>query len=159
MNIYITDLTSICNHDDLINKLSADDLARYKSFLRPVRANQFLVAHTIKDEIADKFQYISIAHKNNFVIVAASNSPIGVDIEDTTQTRDFKAMTQFMNFENITSPTDFYRAFTLYEAKYKAAPHPALTPHFYKLNQYMICIVSNDQETVWENKLLIPEQI
>lgn len=159
MNIYISDLTSVCNNDDLINKLSVGDLARYKSFLRPVRANQFLVAHTIKNEIADKFQYISIAHKNNFVIVAGSNSPIGVDIEDITQTRDFETISKFMNFENIGTATDFYRAFTLYEATYKASPHTGLTPHFYKLNQYMICIASNDQEIVWQNKLLIPEQI
>jgi len=158
MNIYITDLTTICNHDDLVNKLSAQDLSRYKSFTQKKRATQFLVAHAIKNEIRHQFEYISVAHKDNFVIVAASHSPIGVDIEDTSKQRDFNSLGNFMELSNIKTADDFYRAFTQYEAEYKANA-AQLHPHFYKLRNYMICIVSNDQDVIWINPTLIPEQI
>ena len=158
MNIYITDLTTICNHDDLVNKLSAQDLSRYKSFTRPNRAAQFLVAHAIKTKIENQFGHISIAHKDNFVIVVASQNPIGVDIEDTSKQRDFNSLGNFMQFSNIKTADDFYRTFTKYEAEYKSNT-TKLCPHFYKLGKYMICIVSNDQDVIWINPTLIPEQI
>lgn len=159
MNIFISDLTTVCNTDDMICNLSPNDLVRYKSFVCPKRAKQFLVAHSIKNKIARNFRYISIAHKDDFVIVAASNSPIGVDIENMTRKRDFGTISKFMNFQNINNADDFYRAFTLYEAQYKSANNTELTPYFYRLKNYMICIVSNDTEIKWENPELIPEQI
>ena len=143
MNIFISDLTTVCNTDDMICNLSPNDLVRYKSFVCPKRAKR----------------YISIAHKDDFVIVAASNSPIGVDIENMTRKRDFGTISKFMNFQNINNADDFYRAFTLYEAQYKSANNTELTPYFYRLQNYMICIVSNDTEIKWENPELIPEQI
>ena len=158
MNIYITDLTTICNHDDLVNKLSPQDLLRYKSFKRPLRATQFLVAHAIKNEICGQFEYVSVAHKDNFVIVAASHTPIGIDIENTSKHRDFNSLGGFMRFSNIKTADDFYRAFTKYEAEYKANT-TQLCPHFYKLKDYMICVVSNDQDVIWINPTLIPKQI
>ena len=158
MNIYITDLTTICNHDDLVNKLSAQDLSHYKSFTRPNRAAQFLVAHAIKTKIENQFGHISIAHKDNFVIVVASQNPIGVDIEDTSKQRDFNSLGNFMELSNIKTADDFYRAFTQYEAEYKANA-AQLHPHFYKLRNYMICIVSNNQDVIWSNPALVPEQI
>lgn len=158
MNIYITDLTTICNHDDLVKKLSAQNLTRYKSFTRPIRATQFLVAHAIKNDLKNQFEYISIAHKDNFIVVAASQNPIGVDIEDTSKQRNFNSLGDFMGFTNIKTADDFYRAFTLSEAEYKANT-AQLCPHFYKLMDYMICIVSNDMDVIWVNPTLVPEQI
>ena len=45
-----------------------------------------------------------------------------------------------------------------YEAEYKANT-TQLCPHFYKLKDYMICVVSNDQDVIWINPTLIPKQI
>ena len=157
MNIYITDLSTICNPDDLAKKLSPVDLARFRSFKQKNRAFQFLVAHTIKSELETKFKYISIAHKDNFVIVAASTAPIGVDIEDASKKRDFNSLGDFMEFNNIKTLDEFYRAFTLSEAKYKSGTDSQA--RFYKLQKYMICIVSTDQDITWHNPALVPEQI
>lgn len=159
MNIYISDLTTICNINDLINNLSKSDLERYQSFKRPSRAKQFLIAHTIKNNVSTKFKYTSIAHKDNFVIVAASNMPVGVDIENMQHERNFAEISKFMNFQDIKNSNDFYRAFTLSEAEYKVYPYTNLKHNFYKIKNYIICIVSDDTQVIWENKLLIPEQI
>ena len=162
MKVFISDLAKICNWDNLIAQLPTPDLIKYKNFNRDIRAKQFLVAHTIKNQIQNEFKYISIAHKDNFVIVAASDFPIGVDIEDTSKTRDFKTISEFMNFPFSHGASDFYHAFTLYEAQYKM-PHPEhTTSGFYKLGNYMICIVSDEPTIVapdWANPELVPEQI
>lgn len=159
MHVYIADLNTICNQDDLSDKLSLNDFTRYRSFARKIRAKQFLFSHLIADGFRDEFRYISIAHKDKFVVIAASNSPIGVDIEDISKRRDFISLAEFMGFNNVESLDDFYRLFTLYEAKYKAASNTNLKEHFYKLGDYMICIVSNDSNTTWVNRDLVPEQI
>lgn len=160
MQIYITDLSTICNQDDLVSKLSPSDLIKYKSFQRKIRTKQFLVAHTIANDIKKEFKYLSITHKDNFVIVAASNQPVGIDIEDASKERDFNLMAKFMNFQGAKNKDDFYREFTLYEAKYKLAINETeCVPRFFKLNRYMICILSNDSKMIWMNPTLIPEQI
>lgn len=159
MKIFIADLTTICNLDDLIIKLPQSDVEKYKSFKREIRAQQFLMAHYVKNQFDSEFKYTSIAHKDNFVIVAASNMPIGVDIEDASKNRDFKTMSEFMNFSNVKNADDFYRAFTEYEARYKMPTPDCGRTRFYTIGNYMICVVSNEQniEPVWTN--LIPEQI
>ncbi|MBO4480805.1 MAG: hypothetical protein J5742_04290 [Alphaproteobacteria bacterium] len=160
MQVYITDLTQICNYDDLVNKLPYVDMVRYKSFTRGLRAKQFLIAHSIKNKIANKFKYISIAHKDNIIIVGASNKPIGIDIEDTSIKRDFDSLANFMGFSQIKNQNDFYRAFTASEAHYKSSlPIDKSQEKFYKLNKYMICIVSDTENIQWINTNLIPEQI
>lgn len=161
MKVFITDLNTICNWDDLVNKLPGPDLTKYKSFRREIRAKQFLVAHNIQNQIQNIFKHTSIAHKDNIVIVAASNGPIGVDIEDASVPRDFETISEFMNFHNVKNSSDFYRAFTLYEAKYKTSVPGPLHERFYKIGTYMICIISNETLTApeWANPELIPEQI
>ena len=161
MKVLITDLATICNWDDLIAELPQSDKAKYKSFNRDIRAKQFLVAHIIKNQIQNEFKYISIAHKDNFVIVAASDFPIGIDIEDASKTRNFKAISEFMNFLDIKNASDFYRAFTLAEARYKTAATTPTYANFYKLNKYLICIVSTEPKDTpdWINTELIPKQI
>ena len=159
MHIYIADLDTICNPDDLISKLSPADIVRYQSFHREIRAKQFLVSHAIVSDIRDKFKYISIAHKDNLVVVGASDTPIGVDIEDTSKNRDFDSLAELMNFHTVKNADEFYRIFTSYEAEYKARSATNLQKHFYRIGKYMIGIVSNDLETVWVNQNLIPEQI
>ena len=159
MHIYIADLDTICNQDDLISKLSPAGFARYQSFHREIRAKQFLVSHAIMADIRDKFKHISIAHKDKFAILVASDAPIGVDIEDTSKNRDFDSLAKFMHFDTAKNADEFYRLFTLSEAEYKAHPATNLRKYFYQLGKYMICIVSNDLKTVWENQNLIPEKI
>lgn len=161
MNIYISDLNTICNKSDLLAKLTAPELNKYNSFKREKRANQFLVAHALKNDIATDFQYTSISHSDNIVLVAASNTPIGVDIEKIDTKRDFKSMAKIIGFENIKTVTDFYKAFTYYESQYKMRPYTATNKQFYKIDDYIICIASCTDDILphWFGVRKIPEQI
>lgn len=161
MNIYISDLNTICNKSDLLSKLTAAETKKYHSFVREKRANQFLVAHALKNDVSKNFKYVSIAHSDTMVIVAASKTPVGVDIENMNTKRDFQSMSQVMGFKNIKTSEDFYRAFTYYESQYKMRPYIATNKQFYKIDDYMICITSDKDDVLphWFGMRNIPEQI
>ena len=141
--------------------LSPAEVAKYKSFKREIRANQFLVAHAIANKIKSKFNYISIAHKDNFVIVAGSNMPLGADIENTEIARDFHTMAKLMDFRDIKTLNDFYRAFTSYEARYKMRPYEPVQETFYKIKAHLICIASIEKFStpMWDGSTITPKQV
>ncbi len=161
MYIYISDFTAICNKQNLISMLSPAEAAKYKSFKREIRANQFLVAHATANKIKSKFKYISIAHKDNFVIIAGSNMPLGADIENTKIARDFHTMAKLMDFHGIKTLDDFYNAFTSYEARYKMRPYEPAQETFYKIKDHLICIASIEKFSTptWDGITAPPEQI
>lgn len=161
MNIYITDLNTICNKSDLLSKLTDAEITKYRSFKREIRANQFLVAHALKNDIVKDFPYVSIAHCDNLVVVAASKYPIGIDIENTAKQRHFQPMADLMGFKNIQSLYDFYRAFTSFESEYKMQPNMVKHKQFYKINDYIICVASGNDNILpqWFGTRIIPEQI
>ena len=142
MDIYISNLTDICNKTDLLKKLTPDQLARYHCFTRDRRADQFLCAHSIANDLAGRFQYISISHKDNWVIVAGANVPVGVDIENTAIKRNFTALGAFLGAGGTSVADEFYRAFTAAEARYKMQPAIPTVTRFYKLGDYMICLAT-----------------
>ncbi len=146
MDIYISNLTDICNKTDLLKKLTPPQLARYHHFTRNRRADQFLCAHSIANDLTGRFQYVSISHKDNWVVVAGANTPIGVDIENTTIKRDFSAAGAFLGVNGISTADEFYRAFTSTEARYKMQPATPTTTRFYKLGDYMICVATTGDE-------------
>ena len=161
MHIYLSDLTKIYNTNDLLSKINADEYKKYLSFHRKIRANQFLVAHAIKNDICNKFKYISISHKDNLVVVAASDYPIGIDIEKISEKRDWKLMAEFMGIKNIDSCMDFYKQFTLAEARFKMGNASIVNKMFYKTGEYIICVASGHKNLhpKWHSPELIPEQI
>ena len=159
MDIYISNLTDICNKTDLLAKLTREQCARYLSFARQSRADQFLVAHSIANDLEKQFKYISISHKDNWVVVAASNNPVGIDIENTAKQRKFANMADFMGVDSINAPGAFYRMFTGAEAQYKMQPTTARIKRFYKLGDYMICIATGGDEILPRFIGATPEQI
>ncbi|MBO4672698.1 MAG: hypothetical protein J5608_03540 [Alphaproteobacteria bacterium] len=142
MDIYISNLTDICNKSDLLGKLTPEQCARYQSFARQLRADQFLCAHSIANDLEKQFQYISISHKDNWVIVVGANIPVGVDIENAAKKRNFAPMGAFLGVGGISTDDEFYRAFTAAEARYKMQPAIPTVTRFYKLGDYMICLAT-----------------
>ena len=163
MDIFISDLNQICNRLDDIDamrtKLRSTELARYLSFKSPTRALQFLVAHATANDCAPKFKYTSISHRKNIVIVAASNTPVGIDIEDTSISRDFESLSQLMEISHPRTPTDFYRNFTRTEAMYKIAPAIANKILFYTMGRFIICVATIGTPNIrWHTTGTIPKQ-
>ena len=76
------------------------------------------------------------------MLLAVSDNPIGIDIENMSEKRDFLAIAKRMNFslsDNI--PLSFYRCFTQYEADYKLGKIDGTIYHsFYSSNTFIICI-------------------
>ena len=75
--------------------------------------------------------YVSLSHSDGFICFALSSSPIGVDVENGKENRNFKALAKsFMtneelhylekNTENLSNI--FYRTWCAKEAYYKAIP-------------------------------------
>ena len=80
-------------------------------------------------ESDDKF--LSISHSKDYIALGFSDYECGIDIEKMAD-RDFKKISERMNFDFI-SKEDFYKKWTLYEAKYKLGTEPsAEKSYFYK---------------------------
>ena len=88
--------------------------------------------------------YFSISHSENIVVVAFDNEPIGVDVE-FVKSRNFKKLAERYNIL-IKTPTDFYKWWTAYEAKYKNAGGKFVKT-FELLPEY-ICSISTEKDLV-----------
>lgn len=143
MQVYISNLDNISKDIDNINstcaKLSADELARYKGLGRAVRRMQFLVGHCMLHDVMG--QYTSVSHKDNIVVVATSDKPVGIDIENTDISRDFIENSKIMNLPTPKSKLDFYMNFVQYESEFKMGVKQAATyMYYYKFGKYIIGI-------------------
>lgn len=157
MKVFLTDISDIS--DDLIKQyqgmLSDTEKERYKNIKDKNRQLQFLIGRAL---IYDLFHvspilqedgkptipnsYISLAHSGKYVILTVSDNPVGVDIEDWSEKRDFLSIAKRMKFslsDNI--PLSFYCQFTQYEADYKLGKIDDEIQHsFYSFNTFIICI-------------------
>ena len=147
MNIYCLDLNNF-NRELLSQIASRKDMliCENKTELKKMQhlAGRFLLDyvakkyHSIKDTslvLKDKkpiFQNsslsFSISHCSNLVVVAISDFPIGIDIEQNKKNRDFeKLISRFdkdrvAEFQKLSSDEqcqEFYKFWTQYEAKFK----------------------------------------
>lgn len=140
MNIFIANIDSISkNPDKYVALLSKSDQARVHTFQKQTRKLQFILGHLMADNCGEK--YNSIAHRDNLVVVAASDFPVGIDTENITIERDFVASAELMNFTTPKSLNDFYKSFTESEAVYKLGASPKCT-RFINYGDYLICVVS-----------------
>jgi len=140
MKIFIANIDSISkNPDKYMTLLSKSDQARVSTFQKQTRKLQFILGHLMADNCGEK--YNSIAHRDNLVVVAASNFPVGIDIENTTIERDFVASAELMNLATPKSLDDFYKSFTESEAVYKLGTNPKCIK-FINYGDYLICVVS-----------------
>lgn len=140
MQIFIANIDSISkNPDTYATLLSAGDKNRLGSFQKQTRKLQFILGHLIADNCGGA--YTSIAHRDNWVVVAAADSPVGIDIENTTIQRDFTAAGELMNLPESKSLDDFYKSFTESEATYKLGAEPKCI-QFKRHGDYLICATS-----------------
>ncbi len=60
--------------------------------------------------------YISKSYTNGLGVVALSNMPIGIDLEQNSRDRDITALSNYLWREQIKDPNEFYRRFCRMEA-------------------------------------------
>ena len=85
--------------------------------------------------------YFSISHSENLIVVAFDEEPVGIDVE-FVKSRNFKKLAKRYNIK-IETPTDFYKWWTAYEAKYKNASGK-IVKTFELLPEY-ICSISTEK--------------
>ncbi len=158
--IEITDADSV--HQKLLLEFKKKDISDAK------KLNQHCLSYLMVDRILREFYHIenreiifdgrkpllktgakhfSISHSKEFIALAFSDSPCGIDIEKNTQ-RDFEKIADRMGFKCSTLD-EFYAEWTLYEAKYKLGTE-AYSGKTYKLGDYTLSAVSSSPQEKFE---------
>lgn len=166
MKLFIADLNQIINNGDFLStaksSLLPDDLKRFNAYLHSRRAMQFLVGRFLiskyvgpnyqtlpSGKVVVKDGYISLAHCQNFVVLAVCDNPVGVDIEAVDLKRNYQKIAERMKFQQAQSPLDFFKSWTAYEADFKL-DRPQIKPvHTYiKHFEFLICTATPTPENV-----------
>ena len=159
MKIYMSNIESIKNRADLETKLSESELSQYHNFSNNIRKLQYLLAHTlVKDVCGENVTvsengvptiisgFVSIAHKDNWVVIAVSDSLVGIDIENTNIIRDFTGQSELLNLPKTNDKKVFYRNFVEYESRFKYGKDSAKAyMYFYEFDNYLIGICTAEQ--------------
>jgi len=155
MKLFLTDLADIT--PDLINRyellLSPAEKDRYNHMTNTTRRLQFLAGRALIYEncgeaphLSDSGKpliskgYISLAHSGPYVALITSDTPVGLDLEDSSCVRPFDSIANRLGF-SYTDQADFYKHFTRYEADYKLGTNGTSIHHlFYSINTFIMCI-------------------
>lgn len=168
MKIYMSNIENIKNISDLETKLSESDMLRYKNFSNNTRKLQYLLARTmIKDIYGEdiiinetgrpiiKSGFVSIAHKDNWVVVAISDTRVGIDIENTDIVRDFIGQSELLGLPKPDDKLAFYKNFVRFEAEFKYGEDTDKTrAYFYIKDNYLIGVCS--AEKIQDIKFILP---
>ena len=169
MKIYMSNIKEIKNIADIENALPVSDRIRLSKFSNNTRKLQFLLSRAIVKNVTGesvkfdkngapiiKSGFVSIAHKDNFVMVAVSNSGVGIDIENASVNRDFAEQSELLGLPKTKDKDAFYKNFVKYEAEFKFG-NDAEQAHkyFYKLGDYLICVCS--QETIKDIEFILSD--
>jgi len=160
MKIYMSNITDIKNITELESKLSKSDMLRYKKFSNKTRRLQYLLSRAMVIDACGesiivgsngkptiKSGFISIAHKDNWVVVAISNTPVGIDIENTDINRDFVGESELLGLPKTNDKQTFYKNFVKYEAEFKFGENANQAHlYFYTKDNYLIGVCSNDPQ-------------
>lgn len=92
-------------------------------------------------------KHFSISHSGDFIALAFSESPCGVDIEKNIP-RDFENISKRMGFKSQ-SLAEFYNEWTTYEAQYKLGATPK-SGKTYKFGDYTLTVASRNPEEDFE---------
>ena len=158
MKIYMSNLEQTKNIANMERDLSALDRRRLTEFSNETRKLQFLASRylikqaTGKNVIVDKngiptieSGFVSISHKDNFVLVAISNSCVGIDIENTSINRDFAGQSELLGLPKTNDKKTFYKNFVRYEAEFKFGNNAKQAhKYFYEMGEYLICVCTNE---------------
>ena len=141
MQVFIANIDSISKTPDVYSALLWDKhKSRLSKFQNQTRKLQFILGHLMADNCGKT--YTSIAHKDKWVVVASDmDTPVGIDIENTSVERDFVGAAELMHLTEPKSLNDFYKSFTKAEAIYKLGTAPKCT-HFIQFGNYLICVTS-----------------
>ena len=160
MKIYMSNIEDIKNVSALEQKLSAAEMIQYGKFSNNIRKLQYLLSHSIVKDVCGeniitgekgvptiKSGFVSIAHKDNLVVVAFSDKTVGIDIENTTIDRDFNAESELLKLPKPKDKMDFYKNFVKYEShiKFGNGAENANT-YFYDKGDFLIGVCSFDSE-------------
>ena len=166
MKLFIADLNQIINNGDFIStakaRLLQTDLKRFQNFKNTHRALQFLVGrflittHVSPDyqtletgKVVIKNGYISLAHSKNIVVLALHTSPVGVDIENIKERKNYKRIAKRMNFPACHSYLDFLKSWTAYEANFKLKIRASNISYQYITYQdFLICTATSQTEQI-----------
>lgn len=158
MKVYIANLDSIGKISD--TKLSESELLQSGKFANEIRRNQYVVAHSIIFDIAKehpvpdkngklhlKNGFVSVAHKDNWVVVAFDDNNVGIDIENATIIRDFIAESELLGLGRCDNALDFYKNFVRYESDMKYGTEFENAKHFfYKIDDYVMCVCTTAKD-------------
>lgn len=158
MKIYMSNIEEAKNITDMEKDLSILDRAHLAKFSNNTRKLQFLLSRAIVKNVTGesvkvdkngapiiKSGFVSIAHKDNFVFVAVSNSNVGIDIENTSINRDFAGQSELLGLPKTKDKEAFYKNFVKYEAEFKFG-NDATKAHkyFYEMGNYLICVCTKE---------------
>jgi hypothetical protein len=146
------------NIHDLEKNLSESELQRYNKFINSKRKLQYLVSHVIVKSVCGeniitdksgvptiKSGFVSIAHKDNYVVVAISDMRVGIDIENAEIERDFAKQSELMGLTITDNKKDFYQNFVTFEAKFKYGKDAdKANIYLYKTGKYLIGVCSKE---------------
>ena len=79
--------------------------------------NREIVFENKKPRLKSGEKYFSLSHSGDFIVLGFSDYNCGTDIEKMKE-RDFSKISKRMKF-NANSKEEFYKEWTLYEARYK----------------------------------------
>jgi len=157
MDIFITDLAKISKKSIFIKKAAELLLPRdRKRFLAMTCANrklQFLVGRLMiyrflgkefsiekSGKLVADNAFLSLSHSKNLVVLALSETPVGVDVEYILKKRKYQEIAQFLHLGKCTDQKTFYKLFTQYEADYKLGHTTKKIDHtFFLWKNYLIC--------------------
>lgn len=89
-------------------------------------------------------KHFSISHSGEFIALAFSDFPCGIDIEQNTP-RDYEKIAARMKFSSRNAD-EFYQDWTFFEAKYKLGTTPAASKTFRLDNYTLTALSSNPSE-------------
>ena len=159
MKIYMSNIANIKNMADLENNLSEPELLQYNKFSNNIRKLQYLLSHSLIKKVCGenvvvaengaptiKSGFVSIAHKDNLVVVAVADTNVGIDIENTDIERDFIGQSALLNLPKPSDKKDFYRNFVDFEAKLKYGNGAdGANIYFYEFDNYLVGVCSKEQ--------------
>jgi len=166
MKVFLTYLSDICAQPDLIIRyealLSESEKIRYQNMSDSNRRLQFLTGRALIQENCHESPsllengkpvvskgYISLAHSGNWVALAVSDTPVGIDIENTGIDRPFNSIAKRMNFPPCADRLSFYKSFTRFEADYKLGHNSKTTHLYYSIDTFIFCIsLLNNNENI-----------
>lgn len=169
MKVYYTCFADILKCPDLLSRyisvLTPTEKKRYDSMMDDTRRTQFLVGRALIQDVCHQSPrllpngkpmidngYISLAHSGDKVVLAVSDSPVGIDIENINQQRDFSRLSHRLNFTLTPDKRlSFFRQFTRYEAVFKMGErNRPIYPYYYSTDDFIICIITmNKKEKIY----------